>query len=201
MRVCRICGGKLAPCAILDVCRSNPECKRINVSIHNFNKTRRRGMRKSCARCGNDWLGELGLSKLCPTCRIDYSWCGGYMPGNTGHITLIDKMVDSNRCRACRLLNKACERANELGLPFNIDPEYIESIWNEACPYLGTKLQYSGTGRQWRHSPTIDRIIPSQGYIKGNVQIISLKANAMKQDATPNELISFARAILERASA
>lgn len=38
------------------------------------------------------------------------------------------------------------------------------------------------------NSPTIDRINPKLGYIKGNVWVISNKANRFKNDATLEEL-------------
>jgi hypothetical protein len=37
-------------------------------------------------------------------------------------------------------------------------------------------------------SPSIDRIIPSLGYVRGNVVIVSMRANRIKTDATDAEL-------------
>ena len=36
--------------------------------------------------------------------------------------------------------------------------------------------------------PSLDRIIPELGYVKGNVVFISMRANSIKQDATEQEL-------------
>ncbi len=38
------------------------------------------------------------------------------------------------------------------------------------------------------NSPSFDRIIPTRGYTKGNVIIISNRANRIKSDATVEEL-------------
>jgi hypothetical protein len=38
------------------------------------------------------------------------------------------------------------------------------------------------------NSPSLDKIIPSKGYIKGNVWVISNRANTLKNDASLQEL-------------
>jgi hypothetical protein len=37
-------------------------------------------------------------------------------------------------------------------------------------------------------SPELDRIVPSLGYVKGNVLVVSRRANRIKTDATVEEL-------------
>jgi hypothetical protein len=83
-------------------------------------------------------------------------------------------------------------RAKQKNLPFNLTSKYIKEIWPEdnKCPALGIDLkkgEESGTGR--RHAPSLDRIIPELGYMKGNVQIVSLLANQIMSDATPDQVI------------
>lgn len=57
----------------------------------------------------------------------------------------------------------------------------------DVCPVLLTPFKFKTP-----YAMSIDKIIPSLGYVKGNVQIMSCKANIMKSDATPEELIKFA---------
>jgi hypothetical protein len=43
------------------------------------------------------------------------------------------------------------------------------------------------------HSPSLDRRVPELGYVKGNVEVISMKANAIKSYAAPEEIMLVAR--------
>lgn len=67
----------------------------------------------------------------------------------------------------------------------------------DKCPYLGCELTYSVGHSYCPTQATVDRIDSSKGYVKGNIQIISAKANTMKSNATPEELVIFARNILD----
>ena len=56
------------------------------------------------------------------------------------------------------------------------------------CPILQIPLINSLGGKSIDNSPSLDRIDSSKGYIKGNVRIISMRANRLKQDSTIDEL-------------
>jgi hypothetical protein len=83
------------------------------------------------------------------------------------------------------MLNSARCRAKKAGLPFDLKPEDI--VFPECCPVLGVRLERS-VGKSGPNSPSLDRIIPEKGYVKGNVAVISYRANAMKQDANIEEI-------------
>lgn len=72
-------------------------------------------------------------------------------------------------------------RAERNGIPFNLDKS--DFVIPVLCPALGVPLK-----ARTRHAPSIDRIIPSLGYVKGNVHIISKKANEWKSDCSAEEL-------------
>jgi len=84
------------------------------------------------------------------------------------------------------LLNSALKRARSKNLPFNLDQSDI--IVPEICPVLDIPIK-KGTGKVSGNSPTLDRIKPELGYVKGNVVVISHKANSIKSNATSDEIL------------
>jgi hypothetical protein len=83
-------------------------------------------------------------------------------------------------------------RAREKGLDHDLDREYLDTIYTTHCPVLGIELSYTENTVLADNSATLDRIDPELGYIKGNVQVLSHKANRMKSNATTEELLQFA---------
>ena len=71
--------------------------------------------------------------------------------------------------------------ANRMKIPFTI--EFKDITWNNICPILGIDLDYFGE-RSNDNLASFDRIDPNLGYVKGNVEIISYKANRIKNNGT-----------------
>lgn len=71
----------------------------------------------------------------------------------------------------------------------------------DICPILGIVLNYDGNEYSgWVRddlSPSIDRIDSNKGYIKDNIQVISWRANRIKNDSTPEELLKIANYMIE----
>ena len=98
------------------------------------------------------------------------------------------------------MLRGARTRARKKKVRFNLDIKYLNSIVTEYCPYFpDIKLAYAPRKRKGVHlaSPSLDRIIPKKGYIKGNVEIISMKANMIKSNGTSRDLYTIADRIYE----
>lgn len=108
-----------------------------------------------------------GYNTICKECR---------------HIT--SKKLYKNTPYQKRIWNRARSRATEKLLDFNIDLSDI--VIPIVCPVLGIKLDL--TSKSTRYSPSIDRIDSSKGYVKGNIQVISNRANMLKNNATIDEL-------------
>lgn len=81
------------------------------------------------------------------------------------------------------LLAAAKTRSRLNQLEFNITEDDI--IIPEVCPILGVKLNpvhYSKYDKE--NSPCLDRINNDRGYVKGNIAVISFKANRLKGSLT-----------------
>lgn len=88
-----------------------------------------------------------------------------------------------------KLYRLAKRRAKQAGLEFSISRAEISIP--EYCPALGLLLQKSDSSTGFNDSsPTLDRIDNRRGYVSGNVQVISWRANRIKCDASLDELKS-----------
>ena len=88
------------------------------------------------------------------------------------------------------MLKGAQARAKKLGLAFNLT--LADIVVPERCPVLGIVLKSAPHRKINPGSPSLDRIIPSLGYVRGNVRVISHRANSIKQNADAAELIRVA---------
>lgn len=99
-----------------------------------------------------------------------------------------------------RAIISARHRAKKKGIAFDITEQDVTIPTH--CPILGIELQVNN-GRATRkngNSPSLDRIANEHGYIKGNVRVISARANHLKSDATIDELYAVLRDMCANAS-
>lgn len=76
------------------------------------------------------------------------------------------------------------KRAKDKGWPFTLLPRDISVP--QTCPVLGIPIDFVIGDR--RDSPSIDRIDGKKGYVPENIKVISNRANALKSDASVEEL-------------
>lgn len=81
------------------------------------------------------------------------------------------------RCRARALIR---------GLEFDL--EVSDIVMPSHCPVLGMKFEVGDRQGGLPNSPSLDRIDSSKGYTRGNIQVISKRANSIKSDASPEEI-------------
>lgn len=82
---------------------------------------------------------------------------------------------------------RARSRSQSLRVPFNLTPEYLESIWTGSCPVTGLPLDKQAV-RNDEQSAELDRFEPELGYVEGNVAFLSRKINRLKNNASIEEL-------------
>ena len=85
------------------------------------------------------------------------------------------------------LWKAAKRRAKVKELDFNIEPTDV--IIPAFCPLLNIPIIHEvGKGCRSDNSPSLDRIDNRFGYIKGNILVVSWRANFLKSDAALSEL-------------
>jgi len=107
-----------------------------------------------------------------------------------------DKLVNPNKYKQktakynsenkeAKLWSGAKSRAKKNNLDFNI--EVSDIVIPKFCSVLGIKIESSHGKGPKDNSPSLDRINNKLGYIKGNIRIISFRANSLKKDGTIEE--------------
>lgn len=93
---------------------------------------------------------------------------------------------DKNKPETVRysLFRRTKYRATRDKIKFNLKEEDI--VLPDVCPIFGTEFIYG----DYQKTYSIDRIIPELGYTKGNIIIVSNKANMIKNNASPDEIIA-----------
>ena len=116
----------------------------------------------------------------------------------------------NHRCNACfridyrrawtrRILSSIRASARAKGIIFSLTIDDVSMP--DFCPVLGIPLEFREKGKR-DNSPSVDRIVPSKGYVPGNVAVISFLANRLKSNCTdPAVFEAIARYLRERVAA
>lgn len=150
--------------------------------ISQFHKgTSKYGRRSMCAICTKERYDQPErLGKIGDNRKIKRKNDKEYRLKNN------ESIKSSYRKNILRYLVKvARSRAKKKGIEFNITESHL--LLPEFCPLLGIKMKIN-EGRVGEDSYSIDKINPDKGYTKDNVWIISMKANAIKNNATIEEI-------------
>lgn len=151
----------------------------------------RKGISKSCGCVGAERFKKLGAKQK-----------GDLNPGRIAAKKRHGQILESRSpwyLRASSIKQKCLANSIEFGFSSITDlAVYLSSIAPKVCPVFGFELKPGPRGFD-PHSPSADRIDPTLGYVRGNIQIISLKANVMKANATKQELRAFAEWVLQSA--
>lgn len=86
------------------------------------------------------------------------------------------------------LYTRVRTNAKARGIEFSIEMEDL--VMPDICPVLGIEIRFRtevGKPTADPFAPSLDRIDNTKGYIKGNVRIISYRANVLKNNMTKEE--------------
>lgn len=155
------------------------------IDINSLPKTRTDALKKDSIyyytgkQCVHGHVAPRSVGGGCVECRrtqnnSQYGW-GNYLYIQTYY----------KKHPAKKMLNQAKARAKRNNINFNITIDDINIP--DICPVLGLTMKQQ-TGRAKDNSPTLDRIDSTKGYVKGNVVVVSWKANRIKSNATVAEL-------------
>lgn len=123
------------------------------------------GMRNRSEKAHEDWLSKMKS-------KYGHHFDGTYVTDKD----FLSVCLEKYRTKKAQV--KSSNR------PFEV--EFSNIIWNRVCPILGIKLDYFAEGRQ-ENSPSFDCISSSLHYTNDNVQIISWRANRIKNNGTAEE--------------
>lgn len=103
------------------------------------------------------------------------------------------------------LVATARNRANKFNLPFDLDVDYVyDLLKTDKCPKTGLPFEYKNKGKNFRErhpmTPSTDKIDPSKGYVKGNVQIVCWWYNLSKAMYTDEQVLELCKAVVKQNS-
>jgi hypothetical protein len=159
-------------------------------SLEHQRRHRGKGKKQVNPSTGEPWkTGELNS-------KGQYFWKHSGYVRNDGYFSLLwaDNHKEYLRKRIQAIQTNKPKFCRENGLDINITGteglEYLISIFpeNYICPALGIKMQWNNKSHVG-NSPSLDRIKPELGYVKGNLAWISERANTMKHNANSEELL------------
>ena len=171
-----------------------------------------------CIDCGKDFIIDSKTNthaKRCPECRKIHR--RNYLTEQKRILRASDKeyarrmklswdkqkfFEDPILLYKKRMLYHAKRSAKRNNVPFNLTLDDI--IIPEKCPILGIDIVLKEPGTVTNgdnianyNSPSLDRIIPERGYIRGNVWVISYRANTAKNNLSFDEIEKIYNAMIK----
>lgn len=168
------------------------------VSLKDFGKGTGKGALVTCS-CGTKF-GPIAISKL-----YGYKTSKAVESCKPCSAKIAGKKMRSNDDSRSKLFvySNYKRHAKDRGLSFLIDKEYFYSIVVMPCVYCGDAgVSYSNPpkeaewGKQFRYTG-IDRIDPSLGYIKDNIQPCCIKCNRAKSDMTEQDFFVWLKKVID----
>lgn len=167
-------------------------CKEFTRGNIKRNYTTKDGHHAYCKKCNAEKARKFRLKYKEMTGSTDYRGTGKIKNYPEKDRRLISAI--RNRLAQAKSRNKRSKK------PFEIDLDYMYQLWNiqkGLCALTGYPMTLDG---HTNIRLSIDKIKPSLGYAKGNVQWVLFSANRAKGDLSQKDFIKMCKMIIERAT-
>lgn len=163
---------------MVSMCKICNNCGRtLPYSAFNQDKSRADGRRNRCRECDAAWFQAK---------YADPEWKKLHTQRSKDRRQRL-KSDDPVQLWVEDAVANAKQRARRHKLLCDIDLDFVRSLVVDTCPLLGLPILYAGSVVS-DNSATLDRKNPILGYTKGNLAVISHRANRLKSDSTIEEL-------------
>lgn len=144
---------------------------------------------KSCVTCGTIFM---------PT-NVKHYWCSVKCRKDEEYK---NHMLDY-KWRTKKLLAMAKNRAKTQEIPFDLDHEYLLDLWEYQKGRCAISNQLLDLSAPTIYScnpdaPSLDKIIPRLGYIKGNVRFVCYQVNMALNEYGEEQLIKMCKRVAFR---
>lgn len=155
---------------------------------------------KKCKKCdkqlptssfGKDKSQKDKLSRFCKKCKAQYSKLAEWRRDVKEEAIMAKEGIAPRFAQDRISLYKA--RAKKMKLNFNLTSDYLIELWkiqSGLCAYTKKKM-ILGRGSFHFYSPSLDKLNPSEGYVKGNVAWCLHGVNCFKQTLSLEEFYVF----------
>lgn len=207
-KICKNCGRKFSPLKeqqILCADCINSLDKAEKQKIYDQNRIDKLSITKYCLNCGKPFTVKVPKQDAKSTrVRLFCDDCVKTLTPYQRKKVRMDKdpeyrekvLAYKRESHKNNIIHAMWKRAKDRAIKYNYDFNITEDdiIIPKVCPLLNIPI-FCGDKDNYENSPSLDRIDNNKGYIKGNVWVISKKANSMKNSATFNELNTFCQNI------
>lgn len=136
-----------------------------------------------------------GLCAACASAKAKQAWANGIKQEFKDRPAINKKWNSSEKAKTAKIRWKnknpkrawavyatggAKMRAALKRLDFDLTSDYVESITPDRCPIFDEPFLFVGNKVMQPFSASLDRLDPTKGYVQGNVVVISMKANSIK---------------------
>lgn len=142
---------------------------------------------RSCYECKLVKAAKWKKTHAAKHAELNNAWSKAN-PEKRHRTQLKSRSKDPKRYWASSTFQNAKKRALTKSVPFLLTVQDVYDLAGTHCPVFDTPFDFIGNGRIVPNSPSLDRIKPALGYVPGNVAVISMRANTIKQNATAAEI-------------